>query len=669
MSDIQLTDYSTHAITVRSDAPLPTSADGSLATRCNRYGQDTSKGRFIKWFEVDQSGDKLWRYGKLVKPEEKILPIDLDEMRRELKGNAKYDIFAVKPRTKMEARISKIYMKMRVSYLHARTITEPNTDVDICLWGLDENNKERILINPYILMGKMAYARMIMQRAVLHRALCRGRENLGDKRLARFVMDICANRIMAATTTGKVSKAWNKLCQYLYPDESKFTVLALANSSLEDADLRKLRRVNPAYAEIWESLYDTGPQEIEYETPKTKKKRTKKVYKRLKFDIRNVNPDDLYFRLRSQLTYDDRMALSRLGVPIDENTKGMNPFGMDEDSDCQAPLLKMPGGGGEGEGEEQKNQQGGGQGKNKNEVKMPNGSTIRMMEDCLNIASESAREAEEALRKSLVPKRLQGGLGWKKYSDCRTEFWDKFIKTPEDISDPGLDRYAEKIYTEKIMRDVAGRITEVLENDIMSRPYPQILTEEGTMMAIMGMRPPVYPLFQNQEGTEGKRRVLVFFDLSPSMTEFFPHMMYMCDTFEEKADIAFSRNDDGDSGVMSFAGSIKELDENEIAQMRAGEVFAGASTCFDEVIEYCNEKIQTDDVDAVIIFTDGLSGLSQQNADIFNGSGKRAYRIYMQEDSKTNRNGGSIQSPLDSLEGESYTINVPKTDIMYSRRA
>jgi len=643
MTEIITTDYSQNAPTFNSTMPLPRSHDGELAVRTTKFGHPSKKGSMIRWTELSATGEVLTRWAKLVKPKEKVPAIDVSEMSRELKSNAKYDIFHSKHRKKMDARISKIYMKMGVSYLAARCITEPSPEVDICSWAIDEQQRERILVNPYILMGRMPYARAILHREIMHRALARGRSNLGDLHLSRLVYDICANRIIAATPGGAMSKAWVNACCYLYPEESKKTVLALCNSSLDSRDLSILRGINPVYAEMWEKLYSTKDQQVTYLTPKKQIEKKKMVKNKLAFDIRDMNPDDMYFRLRSQLTEVDRRAMLRLRCD-----GGLNPFGLDEQKS-----KKPKSGKGEGEG-------------TPNQRKMPNGSVVDMKTHVDNTPSETSAKAELAMRKSLIPKRLRRGLNWKSYSDCRTDFWEKFVKDPEDINDPQLERYAEKIHTDKVLRNVAGAISEVLENDSVSEPYPQILTEEGTMLAFLGLRPPVWPLYQNQKGMEGKKRIIVFFDLSPSMRNYFSHMMYMCDCFEGKADVVFARNDDGDAGVMTFAGSVRELDDKEIAEMRAGKIKMGASTSFNAMVEYCCEQIRTDDVDAIVTFTDGESGLSPDNVKMFNDSGKRMYNIYMQQDTKANI-GKVISSSLDRLNGESYTVNVPKTDVEYSK--
>lgn len=611
----------TDSVALWNDAiPWPKSWDGTPAIRVDKLGNENPKGKFIKWYEKDKNNDLVLKIAKLFKANLSTEPLDYEKMRKEVVENPRYDINNHRAYARMRARLLRVYMKFGVSYIDALNITRVFPGIDTACWGTANNSEEFILINPYILMFRATWAGLILQHEVLHRALYRGRDNLGDRELVNVVLDICVNRILSATPNGKMSETWRKFCEWIYPQESKRTVLALANSSLSGKDLQALRGINPLYAQIWQELYGEESLVIEHTNKRTGKITKRKVSGKLSFKIGDLSPDDLYFRLRNQLTDEDKKALKDLG-----EESGLNPFGE------RAQLHEVAG-----------------------------RSTI-VKEDAPSIATDRAARTERALRRSLVPKRLRRNLDWGKYSDCRTEFWEKFVKKPEDIYDPKLQEYAARIQTQKIMEDVAGAIIEQFRDDVVTQPYPHYLTEEGTMLAICGFRGNNFPFYQNEEGLHGRRRVVVFFDLSPSMQFFFPHMMTMCDIFEETMDMTFARNAEGDAGVMTFAGSVRELSSDEIELMRTGEIKVGCSTSFDEVVKYSTEKISTDDVDAIIIFTDGESSLSYENEVAFNSVGKRMYRIYCAEHCKRNY-GRIISSDLDRLNGESYSLLLPLTD-------
>ncbi len=613
--------------------PWPTSYDGTPAQRCDRQGRHNTRGRYITW-EEKRPTDTLptRKIAKLTYPKVKQEPLDHEEAKRETAENPRYDLLLPKPRMRMRTRLQKIFAKLGVGYLDAQNCTHVQQIDGPACWGTGQKEgDEFIFIHPYFLMQRMTWARFLILHEIGHRALYRGRDHLADHQLRNVVFDICINRILAANTTGRPNKTWHRFCEWIYPPESKETVLALCNAALTEDEVRKLEAINPVYAQIWRQLYELQYGDFKYTNPRTGRQATRKLNGIMPFDIKNMNPDDLYFRLRSQLTEQDRQAMQAMGhgkgQEGDQQGQGMNPFG-DHDTEVRV------------------------------ESKARGTATIRG--NANGIASDSARKMEQAARRAMVPRRFQGA-NWKAWSDCRTDFWDTWVKKPEDLTDPGLEEYARRITTQKKLDNVVGNVATAFESEVTQDPYPHHLSEEGLLLAVAGLRPPRFPFFQNVEGPHGKRRVVVYFDLSPSMTVFFPYMSYMCDQFEDKMDMAFARNEYGDQGTMTFAGSVRILSERELQKMRLGDLKAGASTSFDAMVEHTVEQIQTEDVDAVICFTDGESGLSQDNIDAFNASGKRMYRIYFQPDHPRYR-GRDIESPLDELEGVSYTITAPPTD-------
>jgi hypothetical protein len=82
------------------------------------------------------------------------------------------------------------------------------------------------------------------------------------------------------------------------------------------------------------------------------------------------------------------------------------------------------------------------------------------------------------------------------------------------------------------------------------------------------------------------------------------------------------------------------------------------------------ERIQKDQVDIIVVFTDGYSGLSKEIIDKFNQSGKKCYPIYFShnnygyrhtrkgywDDEPNGIDKDGMHSDLDQLNGESFTI-------------
>ena len=604
--------------------PWPTSYNGKGAVRCDKQGNPQLRGHYITWEELLPSANvPTTLIAKLFKPEKDVEPLDYREMKKELKSNSKYNLLLGKVRSKLQSRLLSVMGRMGINYLDALNVTHVSAEIDTACWATDTKSEaEYILINPYLLSQKRSYAAFLLQHEAMHRALYRGRKHLTDRVLLNVVLDICINRILASNHSGRPSKNWNKFCQWIYPAESKLTLLALCNASLTENDLRRLRRVNPVYAAIWEEVYGkmTGSiQNINPQTGRTSMKNVGGLYTRT---IANLNPDELYFRLKNQLNEADKAAMLNLG-----QNGGHNPFGQ--------------------------------RGKEVSLKKSGRQAVVRC--DANDIASMAAKRIEDAMRKNLVPKRFRS-FAWRQFSDDRTEFWDKYVLGPEDLHDEDLAKYAKKIYTDKVLNDVVGSINRAFQPDIVTQPYPQVLSEEGTMLAVLGLRPPKYPFFNNLEGQQGKRRVMAFFDLSPSMSYYFPYMIKMCESFENEMDLSFARNDYGEAGVMTFAGSVRPLTAEEVCEMKRGTIYAGQSTCFDSMIEYCVDQIHDNDVDAIICFTDGESAVSRRNKEAFNATAKKLYRIYFIPDTKANRD-REIYSDLDELNGTSFTLALPMTDM------
>jgi hypothetical protein len=618
---------------VNAKGPHPISWDGTKARKCDRYGNPDLRGRCIFWYEKDANGLEIKKLARLQYPERKQPPINLDAVKDELKKNPRLNMRLPKSRARMRARLINVYGRLGVQHTDALNITHISDKVDTACWGTGEKETDEfILVNPYFVDQRKTFLALILQHEIMHRALYRGRRRMKDRQLLNVVLDACIHRVLASSPNGKPAKTWNRFCEWLYPDESKKTVLAICNASLNERELRELARINPKYVEIWHELYGKFGEDDTEEVvnPRTGKKRKRSLKGTYKRGIARVNPDDLYFRLKDQLNDADRKAMAAFDIDGDgsgNSRDGMNPFG--------------------GCGDEV----------------MLNGKTILLRDEAPDIGSEAARRVEDAIRRSLVPKRLRRTMSWKTYSDCRTEFWDKFVKKPEDLYNEDLADYARRIHTDKILDDVAGHIKRKFIIDVVPKPYAEVLTEEGLIMACMGFRPPKWPLLNNYDGKTGRKRIVAFFDVSPSTYYFWPYMMRMIETFEQDFDLVMARNDYGESGALLFAGSVHPLSRAELEDMKRGKIQTGATTHFDSVVEYANEQIRTDDVDAVVVFTDGESGLKPELVDEFNGSGKQCYRIYFVGETPTLRGSGyKMNSALDELNGESFTLIVPKSD-------
>lgn len=588
-----------------STKPFPKNLDGTLAKRCDHAGVISNNGKYIIWTEQDSYGTPYNKMAKLIFPEEEIEPINYKTLKKECKTDPWLDMSRPRSKRKLLNKLLKVYSYLGLTYVDATRSVIISNEVDTACWGNTHGNKEFVLINPYIIKyGTVRQIAFVLQHEFMHRALYRGRKHLKDTFLVNVVLDICINALLARNDLNKIEKNATNSCRWLYPKESRENVLALCNSSLKTGEVNKL----PSHLQkIWKEIYGDNPSN------------GKRILPYLK-----ATPEDLYFRLKPHVdqSWHDCLLPICLG--------GQNPFGHDEETEegNQSRIIEIPG----------------------------IGEIILHDAESNDIPSAQDKRLDNDIRKSLLPAKYRRGG---KYSNQKTSWWDNVKRDPEDIHNEDLSEYAKRIKTEKMLEDLVGRVTRDYVNDVNQEVIPKILTDEGVTLATIGFCPPNYPFYFNQEGETGKRRCVVFFDLSPSMTNFFAYIAGICKRLEDIMDMVFARNNVKEPGRLAFAGDVKELTEKEIEEMSEGKLKAGCSTSFDSVLKYCNEKIDTADVDCCLIFTDGESSFEETTGREFIDRGKNMYRIYIIEEYD---NRDIVESCLDKLPGSSFTLKVPRTD-------
>lgn len=581
------------------DKAFPKSHDGTPAVRCKMNGDPASSGRCIKWTE-DHNGNIVTRFAKLLIPEEKIEPINYDVLRESCDGEDPcLDLSNGRRKKKLENKLLRVYAKLGLNYLDAVKSVIVTPVVDTAAWCKHlSSNKEYVLINPYIVRyGKVADIAWVLRHEFMHRALYRGRNNLTNPELRNIVLDICINAILARDETDHLDVYSVKTCQWIYPPESCKNLLALTNCSITQKELAGL---SVQHRKMWQEIYE------------------KDRYNRLP-NLEYVTPEDLYFRLKVDFGPEEKKIIQAFCF------SGENPFGHSDNPD-------------------------------ENILDIPNIGKVIIHDPEIGIPTERTKRLERDVRKSFIPIKYKN---LKRYSNSKTKFWDQTIVDPEDVDNKDLAEYSKKIQTEKMIEDFAGNIAKNYISGTSSDLYPDILTDEGNMLAVIGCCPPKFPFYFNREDWTGRRRIVIFLDLSQSMSTYMAYIAGIAKRLEDIMEITFARNNDGEKGVLAFAGDVRELTEEEFADMGNEKILKGWSTSFDSVVEYCNDKIRTSDVDCILIFSDGKSSLTEENIRKFNSLGKKMYRVYFRPDTY---DGKDVTSSLDELNGESTTLRVPKTD-------
>lgn len=600
------------------------------AFACDSFGRATEKGRYIAWPEEGatvQGPDKVLAVvpnGSLASQMCFISKIIKQHVREEVFNykNAlrnPIDMTDKKLVRKIQSKINYCLTKLGVAYADRVGVVVPQNGVACAAW-FTTNKGEGIYINPYwVAKADMSIMMRIIKKEVIHKALFRNLKELTNKRLLNFVIDVLAMRVIAQTPFDKLDKNSVRLCEMLYNPKmyKRYPLLALLDCSLSD---EQAKRLPVDIYNIWASLYKQGD-------------------KRFLPSLTKIKPTALYFQIKSivdDLILDD--IQNNAGFYVGE-TRGNYvtnyPWNVGINYDLDGRVVKD--------------------------------TTISPK------PNRQSANIQKAVRGSFVPRVKRFATG---FSNGMTKFWDNEVVNKQDCIDDGLKEFAEKWRTQKILDGVEGKLKQELEREsVKTDPYPADLTEEGTMLAALGFSGDLIPLFFNHDDDViyNKKKVLAFFDLSPSMEPFLSYMVDIVESIEDVCSVSFARNDPDNAnntvrGAYGFSGNVTELDGDDLEDMKSGKFKIGKSTSFVAVVEYVLDKIKTENVDLCLIFTDGKSSVTQALIDEFNRSGKKMFRVYF-----TPRYGGPednealVESDLDQLNGESFTLCLPPTQTLIRR--
>jgi len=511
-----------------------------------------------------------------------------------------------------ERKIGRILQHLGVAYVDRAGLLYTTNDIPVSAWFTNQNGKEGIALNPWVLLQtNMQYLTRLAKKEVVHRALYRNLSELSNKVILNFTLDVLSMRVIAQTPFEKIDKITIRLAEKLFNPKvyKQFPLLALCDCSLT-ADQVK-RNLPSVIANIWCELYETDKRGF---LP----------------SLKEIKPSALYFKIKALV--DDIFIQSiemGAGNPL---TPTNYPFNVTPSNEI-----------------------------NKNSY---NDDTVSTQFDKKN------ESLNNATRDSFKPRKFKNNKGW---SNAVTNFWDEQIIQKKDFVEETLKEFAKKWRTEKLLEEMEGKLQQIIGRDeVELKPYPEELTYDGQVLMALGISSPdVIPLYWNEDNStsNNRKKVAAFFDVSPSMDSLLPYMVRIVESIEETCDCTFMRNlseEEGGGtgrGAYAFAGSVTDVTEEDLEKMKKGKFKTGASTSFDSVLKHVLEKIKEDNLDIIIIFTDGESGLANKDGiEEFNKSGRKMYRIYMTPFYGDNRDKKAITSDLDQLNGDSFTLCLPPLD-------
>jgi hypothetical protein len=281
-------------------------------------------------------------------------------------------------------------------------------------------------------------------------------------------------------------------------------------------------------------------------------------------------------------------------------------------------------------------------------------------------ADKQSLKEEETIINRIQDKTVKRGLSWSAKRDI-SQIFSKYVYEPLSCGGEGLAEFVNTWHTLRHVESVEQTLSKEIASLIHIDPYPNNLSRMGIEMVALGVSgPEALPLYWNESGLNSKKKVSCYFDTSPSMRDIVPYMVHVADFLDGLPECEFAGGEF--EGRYCFSGRVEGMTEEEWQTFRSGEMVKGGySTSFESVIQHALKCIEEDEVDIIVVFTDGESGLSEEIVERFNATTKKCYVVYFYDpkqrwyyDNNKPWDTGTITSDLDKLTGESFTIILPE---------
>ena len=134
-----------------------------------------------------------------------------------------------KTKAEINQKIQFVLMKMGLSFIDCAGFVEYDKDAETAYWSYNKGTgEESIHIGPEIAVLDNDSLEMVLRHEILHRSTYHGfYEYYEDPQLSNITLDICINRLLFEAYPDKMKK----LSKIIYPEESKSTIIALADCS------------------------------------------------------------------------------------------------------------------------------------------------------------------------------------------------------------------------------------------------------------------------------------------------------------------------------------------------------------------------------------------------------------------------------------------------------
>ena len=550
-------------------------------------------------------------------------------------------------RRRLENKLMRVITKAGVSWASwsslveiADTINGHPLPFETAAWIYNEHTKqERIVFTPKILKElPVNLLILVLKHELLHKSMYRGTQNVGNLELLNFALDASINKILWLSNPKQAAK----LGSWIVPPNSdgRSDIHAVLNPDVRTKDLADMdTRLRSIVEDIWwvenfEKDFDTGLT--------IDKGRTCCEH----YDVHQTfgnhkvpDPLTLYNKLAALLSREQKEEIKKIYsfIGADEEGKESNAGNQ---TDC-------PRGG-------PKN------------IRAVDKNTIdaekRFANEVLYAIEKEGRKQDGG--------RYRGGKGYSAYTDMHA-FFEQYVYSKKNAETEGLNDFINRWETLKQVEGICHTIHNTFRKVSSIEPFPNELTRTGLELVALDVSGPDLPYFFNiaSQGDGAKKKVCCYFDCSPSMDAFIPYMLHIVDYIDgcEEAEISGGKY----KGRYIFSEKVKGIPENKWEDFKQGEIRGGCGTSFEAVALHAIERIENDQVDIILVFTDGFSYINEDVVKKFNDSGKKCYTIYFSHGNytyghsryrhrydtpmKSNKD-NQMTSDLDKLDGQGFTI-------------
>jgi hypothetical protein len=558
-----------------------------------------------------------------------------------------------KEERKLKNKLARVVSKAGLSWVRYSSILEMADEVDgypinTAAWYYNEKTKqEKVCISTRLLKElPVPLLVLVLRHEFLHKAMYRNIKGASNKTLINYCLDAAINKILFMSAP----KRMIQLCNYLFPadKESRFGVMCIMNCSMQTFERQKLPN---NLREVFDEIYTVKTRSQVYDSQtghyisNNEVKTCADCYKGKRVFNKHIpDPLTLYNTLSAILTPEQKKEIEEEYEYIFER-------------DGEKEEEKEEGEGkGNGSAEESQEEEDGDEAREEEKKKI----RIRGGTENKRNSSKQNVEMEKDSTKIICAE------SYSTYSDMRAYF-QKYVYAQKETETDGLEEFVKRWQTDKLVEGVAHSIYQQIVNRPTINPYPFNLSRLGQELVTIGFSGydiGQVPLFWNEDPESlGKKKICCYFDTSPSMNSYIPYMVYIADFFDSRDDCELAGGEF--EGKYCFSEAVRGIKDWEA--FTKGKVRGGYGTSFEDVVKHALSKINENEVDVVVIFTDGYSGVRQETIDRFNQTGKKCYNIYFTHANKSygwyheRRKVGNTQqqemtSDLDNLEGESYTI-------------